>query len=30
MSLRVGIIGCGRMTSSIEDEVQGIRRGGLA
>ena len=30
MSLRVGIIGCGRMASTIEDEVQGIRRGGLA
>ena len=30
MSLRVGIIGCARMASTIEDEVQGIRRGGLA
>ena len=30
MSLRVGIIGCGRMASTIEDEVQGTRRGGLA
>ncbi|MBC8233476.1 hypothetical protein H8E77_28335, partial [bacterium] len=26
---RVGIIGCGRMSSTIEDEVQGPRRGGL-
>ncbi|MBI2191229.1 MAG: Gfo/Idh/MocA family oxidoreductase [Planctomycetes bacterium] len=29
MRLRVGIIGCGRMASSIEDEVQGKQRGGL-
>ncbi|MBI1924620.1 Gfo/Idh/MocA family oxidoreductase [Candidatus Poribacteria bacterium] len=29
MTLRVGIIGCGRMASTIEDEVQGPRRGGL-
>jgi len=26
---RVGVIGCGRMASTIEDEVQGPRRGGL-
>ena len=26
---RVGVIGCGRMSSTIEDEVQGPRRGGL-
>ena len=29
MTYRVGIIGCGRMSSTIEDEVQGARRGGL-
>ena len=29
MRFRVGIIGCGRMASTIEDEVQGPRRGGL-
>src|SRR5436309_2694261 len=29
MKLRVGIIGCGRMASTIEDEVQGRQRGGL-
>jgi predicted dehydrogenase len=29
MKLRVGVIGCGRMASTIEDEVQGPRRGGL-
>ncbi|MCZ6634226.1 MAG: Gfo/Idh/MocA family oxidoreductase [bacterium] len=29
MSLKVGIIGCGRMASTIEDEVQGRRLGGL-
>ena len=29
MTLRVGIIGCGRMASTIEDEVQGPRRGGI-
>ena len=27
--LRVGIVGCGRMTSTIEDEVQGRRLGGI-
>ena len=29
MAFRVGVIGCGRMASTIEDEVQGPRRGGL-
>ena len=29
MRFRVGIIGCGRMANTIEDEVQGPRRGGL-
>ena len=29
MKFRVGIIGCGRMASTIEDEVQGLQRGGL-
>lgn len=29
MAFRVGVIGCGRMASTIEDEVQGTRRGGL-
>jgi predicted dehydrogenase len=29
MRLKVGIIGCGRMASTIEDEVQGRQRGGL-
>ena len=29
MKFRVGVIGCGRMASTIEDEVQGPRRGGL-
>lgn len=29
MAFRVGIIGCGRMASTIEDEVQGTRRGGM-
>ena len=29
MIYKVGIIGCGRMSSTIEDEVQGPRRGGL-
>ena len=29
MTFRVGVIGCGRMASTIEDEVQGPRRGGL-
>ena len=27
--LRVGIVGCGRMTSTIEDQVQGRRLGGM-
>lgn len=27
--LRVGVIGCGRMTSTIEDEVRGRHRGGI-
>ncbi|MFP6720133.1 MAG: Gfo/Idh/MocA family oxidoreductase [Candidatus Poribacteria bacterium] len=29
MRFQVGIIGCGRMANTIEDEVQGPRRGGL-
>jgi predicted dehydrogenase len=29
MNLRVGIIGCGRMASTIEDEVQGPQRSGM-
>jgi predicted dehydrogenase len=29
MAYRVGVIGCGRMASTIEDEVQGVRRGGM-
>ena len=29
MAYEVGIIGCGRMSSTIEDEIQGPRRGGL-
>lgn len=29
MKLRVGVIGCGRMASTIEDEVQDTKRGGL-
>ena len=29
MRFRVGIIGCGRMASTIEDEVQGVRHDGL-
>ena len=29
MKLRVGVIGCGRMASTIGDEVQGPRRGGI-
>ena len=29
MKLRVGVIGCGRMASTIEDQVQGPRRGGI-
>ena len=29
MKYKVGVIGCGRMASTIEDEVQGARRSGL-
>ena len=29
MKLRVGIIGCGRIASTIDDELQKPRRGGI-
>ena len=29
MTLRVGIIGCGRMAGTIDDELQDMRRGGI-
>ncbi len=29
MTFRIGIIGCGRIASTIDDELQGPRRGGI-